>query len=93
MKTKLFPVRLLRVSALIILLSGLGIWAYGGARLGWTQTSVITLQHDEVTGIEYPVRRNAFGRQRQVRARRCNIGDAGRNERSRAAPSVAVRWP
>ncbi|MDB6169702.1 MAG: hypothetical protein JWM88_2566 [Verrucomicrobia bacterium] len=60
MKTKIFLVRTLRASALIILLAGLGLWARSGARLGWTQTSVVTVQRDEITGIDFPVRRNAF---------------------------------
>lgn len=60
MKTKLSLVRALRVSALVVLLAGLAIWAHSGARLGWTQTSVFTLQRDEITGIDFPVRRNAF---------------------------------
>ncbi len=53
-------VRTLRVSALIIVLAGLGIWAQSGARVGWTQTSVVTLKRDEITGIDFPVRRRAF---------------------------------
>ena len=60
MKTKSSLVRVLRVSALVILLAGLGIWVRSGARLAWTQTSVVTLQRDEITGIDYPIRRNAF---------------------------------
>ena len=60
MKTKFSLVRALRVSALVILFAGLGIWARSGARLGWTQTSVVTVQRDEITGIDFPVRRNAF---------------------------------
>jgi ABC-type transporter Mla subunit MlaD len=60
MKTKLSLVRALRVSALVVLLAGLAVWARSGARLGWTQTSVVTLQRDEITGIDFPVRRNAF---------------------------------
>jgi hypothetical protein len=60
MKTKLSLVRALRVSALVVLLAGLSIWARSGARLGWTQTSVVTQQRDEITGIDFPVRRNAF---------------------------------
>lgn len=60
MKTKSSLVRALRVSALVILLAGLGLWVHSGARLGWTQTSVVTLQRDEITGIDFPVRRDAF---------------------------------
>lgn len=60
MKTKPFLVRALRWSAFIVLAAGLSLWARSGARLGWTQTSVVTMQHDEITGIDYPVRHNAF---------------------------------
>ncbi|MBC7772450.1 MAG: hypothetical protein H7210_08150 [Pyrinomonadaceae bacterium] len=59
-KTKSSFVRALRVSALVVLLAGLGIWAAGGARVGWTQTTVVTLQRDEITGIDFPLRRRAF---------------------------------
>ena len=52
--------RALRYSALAVLLAGLALWFSSGARLGWTQTSVVSLQRDEITGIEYPVRRDAF---------------------------------
>jgi hypothetical protein len=60
MKTKLSLVRGLRVFAVVVLLVGLGLWARSGARLGWTQTSIVTLQRDEITGIDFPVRRDAF---------------------------------
>jgi hypothetical protein len=60
MKTKPSLVRALRVSAWIVLAVGLALWAGSGAHLGWTQTSVVTMQHDEITGIDFPVRRNAF---------------------------------
>lgn len=53
-------VRALRLSALLVLASGLALWAGSGARLGWTQTSVITMQREEITGIDFPVRHNAF---------------------------------
>jgi hypothetical protein len=60
MKTKHSLVRALRIFALIILLAGLGLWVRGGSRVGWTQTSVVTVQRDEITGIDFPVRRSAF---------------------------------
>lgn len=47
-------------AALLLLVAGFGAWAATGARLGWTQTSAVTMQHDEVTGIDYPVRESAF---------------------------------
>jgi hypothetical protein len=52
--------RLLRRAALVVFLAGFSVWAAAGARIGWTQTSSITMQHDEITGIEYPVRVAAF---------------------------------
>ncbi len=57
--THRFP-RALRVTAAALLFTGVAVWAATGARLGWTQTSTVTLQHDEITGIEYPVRAPAF---------------------------------
>ena len=60
MNTKLFSARALRVSALVITLAGLGLWGASGAHVGWTQTSVVTLHRDEITGIDFPVRRRAF---------------------------------
>jgi hypothetical protein len=50
----------LRRAALAVLLLGLVGWAAGGARFGWTQTSVVTMQRDEITGIDFPVRRDTF---------------------------------
>src|SRR5689334_8563284 len=50
----------LRMSSVIIIVAGLGLWAVTGARLGWTQTSTTRLQTDEITGIEYPVRQPGF---------------------------------
>lgn len=52
--------RTLRGVALALLVAGFGTWAATGARLGWTQTSIVTLRHDEITGIEYPVRSPAL---------------------------------
>lgn len=60
MKTTLRFSRGLRAAALILFLAGVGVWAAGGARVGWTQTSTVALQRDEITGIDYPVRRDAF---------------------------------
>lgn len=50
----------LRTIAAVSLLSVLGVWAATGAHLGWTQTSKVTTQHDEVTGIDFPVREKTF---------------------------------
>ena len=52
--------RFLRSSALAVIATGLGVWVATGAHIGWTQTSVVTMQHDELTGIDYPVRAAAF---------------------------------
>lgn len=60
MKTASRLPTLLRVTALFILVAGVGTWIAKGAHLGWTQTSVVTLQRDDITGIEYPVRRPGF---------------------------------
>lgn len=50
----------LRRVAIVIAILGLGLWIGTGARIGWTQTSAVSVQRDEVTGIEYPVRQAAF---------------------------------
>ena len=52
--------RILRWSALAVIAAGFGVWVAAGARLGWTQTSIVTMQHDQLTGIDYPVRAAAF---------------------------------
>jgi hypothetical protein len=60
MKTSSRMSRGLRAAALVVLLAGLGVWTAAGARVGWTQTSTVAMQRDEITGIDYPVRRAAF---------------------------------
>lgn len=52
--------RSLRLAALLVLLAGLGTWLATGRHVGWTQTSVVSVQRDEITGIDYPVRRDGF---------------------------------
>jgi hypothetical protein len=52
--------RLLRALALGSALAGVGVWLATGAHAGWTQTSVVTMQRDEITGIDFPVRRSAL---------------------------------
>ncbi len=52
--------RRFRAAALSVLLVGVGTWFVTGAHRGWTQTSTFTLQRDEITGIDYPVRRRTF---------------------------------
>lgn len=59
MKTNRLPTTLRR-AALATLLLGIVVWAAAGARLGWTQTSIVSIQRDEITGIDFPVRRSAF---------------------------------
>lgn len=51
---------LLRALALAVLVCGLAVWVGSGARVGWTQTSTVRMQTDEITGIEYPVRQPGF---------------------------------
>lgn len=52
--------RALRWTALTIAATGFAVWLAAGARVGWTQTSVVTMQQDAITGIDYPVRAAAF---------------------------------
>ncbi len=52
--------RILLGAALAVFGLGVIVWAVTGAHLGWTQTSTVSLQRDEVTGIDYPVRQEAF---------------------------------
>jgi len=52
--------RSLRLVAATALLAVLGLWIATGAHRGWTQTSKVTLQHDEITGIDFPVREKTF---------------------------------
>jgi len=52
--------RILRWSALAVVAAGISVWVTAGARIGWTQTSIVTMQHDQLTGIDYPVRAAAF---------------------------------
>lgn len=51
---------LLRLGALLVFLGALGLWIAGGSHRGWTQTSVVEFHIDEITEIEFPVRRDAF---------------------------------
>jgi hypothetical protein len=60
MKTRFTFSRTLRTTAALLLLAGIGLWLATGAHRGWTQTSAVSLQKDEITGIDYPVRRDAF---------------------------------
>jgi hypothetical protein len=52
--------RALLVLALLIALGGAAVWLATGAHRGWSQTSVQTMQLDEITGIETPVYEDRF---------------------------------
>jgi hypothetical protein len=60
MKTTPRLTRILRVAALFALIATASTWAGTGGHLGWTQTTLTTIQHDEITGIDYPVYRTGF---------------------------------
>ncbi len=56
-----FPLtRTLRLGAVAFFVAGLALWIFSGARIGWTQTSTVRTERDEITGIEYPVRSSGF---------------------------------
>jgi hypothetical protein len=56
-----FPLR-----RILLLASGLAVavtaitWLATGAHRGWTRTEITTMQHDEITGLDYPVNRPGF---------------------------------
>ena len=50
----------LRIAAIVALLTTLGVWIGTGSHVGWTQTTITTLQHDDITGIDYPVHQSGF---------------------------------
>lgn len=52
--------RALRIAAAGVLLAVIALWAATGAHRGWTQTSKVVMQHDEITGIDFPVREKTF---------------------------------
>lgn len=52
--------RILILLALVVAVGGLGVWFATGAHRGWSQTSVQTIQLDEITGIETPVYEDRF---------------------------------
>ncbi len=58
-RTPLLPLALRAVAA-AVLAAGVAAWLATGAHPGWTRTSTVTMQKDEVTGIDYPVRRDEF---------------------------------
>ncbi|HSH15347.1 MAG TPA: hypothetical protein VLD18_04885 [Verrucomicrobiae bacterium] len=52
--------RILVLLALVVAVGGLSVWFATGAHRGWSQTSVQTMQLDEITGIETPVYEDRF---------------------------------
>lgn len=52
MKKELNMRLVLRWLAVAVFAAGLAVWIAGGARVGWTQTSVPVPVVDEITGIE-----------------------------------------
>ncbi|HEY0967985.1 MAG TPA: hypothetical protein VGD88_11400 [Opitutaceae bacterium] len=52
--------RALRISALVIALATAATWVGTGAHRGWTRTTIVEQQFDEITGIQYPVSRPGF---------------------------------
>ena len=52
--------RLLRITALVIMLLTLGVWLATGAHRGWTKTSVTVVEIEPVTGLENPVQKKQF---------------------------------
>lgn len=60
MKPKSKVSRIAGLTAGLLLAGTLGLWASTGASLGWTKTSRVTMHHDDVTGIDYPVHQPAF---------------------------------
>lgn len=54
------PSFVLRVLAAALAVGGVGVWLATGAHRGWTRTSEVEMRRDEITGIDYPVRREKF---------------------------------
>ena len=54
------PSFVLRVLAAALAVGGVGVWLATGAHRGWTRTSEVQIRRDEITGIDYPVRREKF---------------------------------
>ncbi len=50
----------LRGAAITALVISLGTWIATGSHTGFTQTSIVLMQHDEITGIDFPVHQDAF---------------------------------
>ena len=54
------PSLVLRILAAALAVGGVGVWLATGAHRGWTRTSEVEMRRDEITGIDYPVRRDKF---------------------------------
>jgi hypothetical protein len=50
----------LRLTALSIIILTLVLWFFGGMNLGRTKTTVMEIQKDLVTGIDFPVSESRF---------------------------------
>ncbi|MGK0237057.1 MAG: hypothetical protein ACKVGW_05445 [Verrucomicrobiia bacterium] len=46
------PQTILRIAGPVIFLIGISIWMTGGARAGFSNTSIVYVEIDEITGIE-----------------------------------------
>ena len=51
---------ILRIVATALAVGGVGVWLATGAHRGWTRTSEVEMRRDEITGIDFPVRRDKF---------------------------------
>lgn len=60
MKTKRKLDRILTLTAAFVLLATFAVWVGTGSHFGWTRTSAVRMQHDEITGIDYPVHQSTF---------------------------------
>jgi hypothetical protein len=52
--------KLLQAAAALAFTAGVVTWVATGRHVGWTQTSTVVMQRDEITGIDYPQRRPGF---------------------------------
>ncbi len=60
MPTRRLLARILQIIAALAFTAGVGVWVATGRHFGWTQTSTVVMQRDEITGIDYPQRRPGF---------------------------------
>ncbi len=57
----LHPMRkVLRITALLVLLAGLGVWIATGCHRGWSSTTSTRWEKDPVTDIDFPVVEKRF---------------------------------